>query len=114
MRISDSSSDVFSSDLSWLIAPVPDIAEPKSYAASVWWKLIVPVPGPKAIAPSMTPAAADASPAAPPTLTTSEVAAEPEERRVGKEWVRACRSRWWQCHKQKKHNSIESYQTYNI
>src|SRR3546814_17175130 len=27
-----------------------------------------------------------------------------EERRVGKEGVKTCRSRWWACHQKKKHN----------
>src|SRR3546814_11096951 len=89
MRISDWSSDVCSSDL-W---PGSPRCLPRCFRLNGWWSLIAPTV----------------------CWTSSRCAARSEERRVGKECVSTCRSRWSPYHykktkdgSQKKQNRLVS------
>src|SRR3546814_9082673 len=90
MRISDWSSDVCSSDL-------------LSYAQMTWLMVRgeVPSAGQGALLEAALVAGVDHGPQARPCFRRSE------ERRVGKECVRRCRSRWWPYHEKKNSERIQ-------
>src|SRR3546814_13718077 len=113
MRISDWSSDVCSSDLLFCIAPIWEAGDPQPAVEQagesideVLRKLAEPVPG----APRLSEL---------PELALEPVTAKQdycdrrsEERRVGKECVSTCRSRWSPYHsKQKKEQNYTNTQT---
>src|SRR3546814_18965675 len=86
MRISDWSSDVCSSDLpDNQLPPPPPVVTPPS-----------PIP------PPVTTNTVQSVPKAPPTPPPPVFTPRSEERRVGKECVSTCRSRWSPLHSKKK------------
>src|SRR3546814_8165016 len=90
LRISDWSSDVCSSDLPCCTGPTPHLASAATNSRS-WSAGRMPGNG------AMTFATASS-----PCSTFPSVPARSEERRVGKECVSTCRSRWWPYHEKKK------------
>src|SRR3546814_12180657 len=106
MRISDWSSDVCSSDLGGVIATVADVAggyasyslfDDASDVLTVEFKLNLLAP---ALGPFVT--AVGEVLRSGRTLTVCSLRIRSEERRVGKECVSQCRSRWSPFHEQKK------------
>src|SRR3546814_11535939 len=87
MRISDWSSDVCSSDLS---------SKTRSGAPRSPFRLKDRSDHDSGLRTDDSPQIADG-------ISTRPVRSRPEERRVGKEWVSTCRSRWSPSHQQKRH-----------
>src|SRR3546814_15641057 len=98
MRISDWSSDVCSSDLPAMAKDWPSRSSNVVFARRVW--------RPGIVSPLMT-TEADGSIELTSGATTRLMrpsSSRSEERRVGKECVSTCRSRWSPCPEKKKHN----------
>src|SRR3546814_12429173 len=110
MRISDWSSDVYSSDLLGIepaVRPLPHAdglqAEPKE---------IGPAEEPEDVedhdADDPGPNDGDQRERRPDDVADEMAAERSEERRVGKEGVSECRARWWPDHKKKKNKARNS------
>src|SRR3546814_19297544 len=105
MRISDWSSDVCSSDLT-AVSPAESAAPPhgiivvgnRSNAHRCSRKVVLPLPG----GPTSSTGGRRNLPTSPPAMN-----ARSEERRVGKECVSPCRSRWSPYHYKKKTNDMK-------
>src|SRR3546814_14960968 len=110
MRISDWSSDVCSSDLN----RVSCFARPQARRRPPQRHLPHPPPNvPKPSAASRPiPCCSSAIPHSPSTRTASITTARSEERRVGKECVSTCRSRWSPYHYKKKETHIQYQRNY--
>src|SRR3546814_12057048 len=98
MRISDWSSDVCSSDLKGLVASGQRLGGSCGVACEVPWRKVVTPHGPRVEHRRSTGRTAMATRLGAPRSAAapdqSDMAARSEERRVGKECVSTCRSRW--------------------
>src|SRR3546814_20627655 len=113
MRISDWSSDVCSSDLCRTIEDFPRAATESGYAREIIPKLkprmalfelfnkgtLMRISKSLVLAASvLAPALAQAAEGDQIVVTAARAEKRSDERRVGRECVRTCRSRWWRSH----------------
>src|SRR3546814_17946983 len=96
MRISDWSSDVCSSDLkAFLAIGKAHLWEPLAQCLRVASPIGVPIGIEPGDGLAHVFIARGRKPQHPGVVEHRQRAARSEERRVGKEWVRTCRYRWW-------------------
>src|SRR3546814_12773771 len=106
MRISDWSSDVCSSDLAAVLYVFRTlVADDIPLNDGCLRPLRIVVPTPSMLAPSYPAAVVGGN-----VETSQAVTGRSEERRVGKECVSPCRSRWSTSHYQKKTSKTETQQ----